>query len=53
MIIPKEELIEITGGNITASFVNSITKGITTILDLGRTIGSAIRRITSKTICSI
>ena len=48
------ELKEIKGGaNITGTFVNSIVRGIEAILDLGRSLGSAIRRIGSNNICSL
>ena len=38
------ELINVIGGgaSISGTFINSICKFITTILDLGRTIGSAL-----------
>lgn len=53
MKLNNQELIEITGGAISASLINSLARGITSLLDLGRAIGSAIRRITSKKICSL
>jgi len=53
IILSKSQLQSITGGTITATFVNALTKGVTTLLDLGRAIGSAIRRISSNKICSI
>lgn len=36
------ELIEIKGGAISGNFLNYLSKLINTILDIGRTIGSAI-----------
>jgi len=53
MILTKEELLEVSGGAVTASLINSIARGVTVLLELGRAIGSAIRRISSKTVCSI
>jgi len=53
MRLTKQELLVITGGTITATFINSIARGITTITDLGRSLGSAIRRIVSGKICPI
>lgn len=38
----EEELINIKGGAISGNFLNYLSKLITTILDIGRTIGSAI-----------
>lgn len=41
----NKELYSIVGGASTLSgtFINSVTKLITTILDIGRTVGSSIR----------
>jgi len=35
-------LIQIDGGNVTGTLLNSISRVILTVLDLGRAIGSAI-----------
>lgn len=53
MIIDNKELITVIGGatTITAPFLNSISKLITTLLDLGRSIGSAIRYKQKKISC--
>lgn len=54
MELKKCDLIQIQGGvNITGTFVNSIVRGIEAIIDLGRSFGSAIRRIGSNNICSL
>ena len=53
MILKKEELLKVTGGALTATLINAISKGLTTISDLGRSLGSAIRRIVSGKICPI
>ena len=46
---------KIEGGNsyITAAFISSITRAGNCILDVGRSIGSAIRRIYENDICSL
>lgn len=49
----KKQLLEVTGGAITASFINALSRGISTFLDLGRSIGSAIRRAVTGKICSL
>lgn len=50
----KEELLTITGGlNVTGSIVNAFTSGIKVILDVGRSLGTAIRRITLGSLCRI
>ncbi len=46
----KKELQKINGG-VSASMIGYIIRGITTIVDLGRNIGSAIRRIQTRNIC--
>ncbi|MCI5836176.1 MAG: hypothetical protein MR227_05785 [Firmicutes bacterium] len=54
MNLKKDELLKIVGGfNITATFMNSIARGIETILDLGRSFGTAIRRVVGKSICTL
>lgn len=43
----------IIGGafKISASMVNGIVKGVTFLLELGRSLGTAIRRFQTKTWC--
>lgn len=46
------ELYEINGGfSINATFINAIARIVTTILDVGRSIGSSIRRYKTKNMC--
>lgn len=53
-MLEKEELLEIVGGiNITGSFLNSIYKCVNTIMDVGRSLGSAIRRAISGSMCPV
>ena len=40
----KEELLEIKAGTITATYITSLVRGINSLLDLGRSLGTAIRR---------
>lgn len=52
--IKKEDLLKIVGGiNITASFLSAISKGINSILDLGRSFGTSIRRIAGNKVCPL
>ena len=53
MQLNEIELRNIVGGNTTISsaFINSISKAIESILELGRSLGSAVRRITSSNVC--
>ena len=50
----NNELMNIEGGaGLTASFLNAISRAISTIAELGRNLGSAIRRTVSGKTCSI
>lgn len=54
MKLNEMELKNINGGGfITSTFISSIARAIDSIADLGRSFGTAIRRITSKKICSL
>jgi len=45
------ELMMIQGGAISGNFLNYLSKLITTILDIGRTIGSAINYMRNGRTC--
>lgn len=47
----KQELLQISGGAISGSLINAFIRGISTILDLGRSLGTAIRRIQTRQFC--
>ena len=53
MKLKNDELITIKGGNssLSASMINSISKLLDTIMDVGRSLGTAIRRIYSDELC--
>ena len=51
MKLTNEELYNLKGGGITASLLNAISRTISTMLNLGQVIGSAIRRVMSKKSC--
>lgn len=53
MEINKNELTMIIGGGITGTIINAFARGINVLLELGRSLGTAIRRIGSNNICSI
>lgn len=53
MELTTRELKNVMGGAITATLVSAIVKGVNTFLDLGRTVGTAIRRIGSGSVCSL
>ena len=50
-MLNNEELKNIEGGGITASWMSAISKSINSILELGRSLGSAIRRIQTGRLC--
>ena len=51
-MINNSELKNIRGGiSFTAALMAAISKNITTILNLGQTLGSALRRILRKNYC--
>ncbi len=50
----KNELLNIDGGtSISGTLISSITRGINTLLDMGRSLGTAIRRIGSNNVCPL
>ena len=53
MVLHKEEMEVIVGGGITSSMINAISKAITVIYELGKSTGSAIRRIVTKSYCPV
>lgn len=53
MKLNNNELQQIVGGKVTASFVNSIIRGATLLLDIGRSLGTAIRRLRTGKVCSL
>jgi len=51
MKLEKHELINVSGGGLTATYINAASRAINTILDLGRTVGTSIRRAISRSWC--
>ncbi len=53
MKIDSPELIKITGGGFefTSAMLSAINKSVETIYNLGRSIGSSIRRIFTGSLC--
>lgn len=46
-----KETYNIIGGSISGSVLSGIAKGIELIFELGRSLGSGIRRLISKKLC--
>ena len=52
--LTNNELLEIAGGiNWTASLFSSVARAIDTVMNVGRSLGSAIRRISNGSLCSL
>lgn len=49
----KDELRQICGGAISATMINAIVRGVNYFLEVGRSLGTAIRRVISKNICVV
>lgn len=48
------ELIQVVGGfNFTGAVMASIVKGLNTLLDLGRSLGTSFRRVSNNKLCPI
>ena len=53
-VMSESELLSVTGGvSITGTLISAVSRGINTILDFGRSLGTAIRRISSNGLCSL
>ena len=51
--LTNEELMQIEGGaGFTAALLNAASRAISTLMELGRNLGSAIRRTVSGKTCS-
>lgn len=53
--LSNKELMDIMGGAnwLTAAFFNAAARTIDTVLGVGRSLGSAIRRIFSGNVCPV
>lgn len=50
----KNELLDIQGGfNLNGTIINSLVRGINAVLELGRSLGTAIRRIANNSPCPL
>ena len=48
MKLKENELILITGGAITGTLINAVVRLINSVIDIGKMVGSTIRRIVSN-----
>lgn len=49
----NHELNKIVGGQISGSILNALSRFINTLFELGRSVGSSLRRITNKTCAEV
>lgn len=50
----NKELLVIDGGaSLSASFFNAISRTVSTVMEVGRSLGSAIRRLINGTYCPV
>jgi len=50
----EKDLLEISGGvNVSGSIINAFAKGIESLLNVGRSLGTAIRRLYNGNLCKI
>lgn len=49
----KDDLKEIYGGAYSAAWITAIVRAVNGLLDLGRSLGSAVRRVQNGRICSL
>ncbi len=52
MKLTKEEELSIYGGSVSSTMVNAIVKGISLLIELGRSLGSTIRRVSENNMCT-
>ena len=55
MRLNNKELLEVQGGavTVTATLINALARGISVLFELGKAVGSSIRRSITKTTCSL
>lgn len=51
MKLQDKELVNIVGGAVSATMLNAIARVITTLVELGRIIGSGISRVKNNNYC--
>lgn len=49
--LTKEELNNIKAGDLTGAFITGIVKAFNCLYELGKSLGSSIRRYTTKKYC--
>lgn len=52
-ILSNEELKLVIGGSLTGTMINAFVRGINSMLELGRSLGTAIRRVIDGKACPL
>ncbi len=52
-MLSNEELLTVCGGAAFSTLLNSITKAVDSLFELGRSVGSTLRRAITKTFCKV
>lgn len=51
MRLSNDYLITVSGGAITTTWINALVKLVTKTIDLGKMVGTAIRKLVNKNYC--
>lgn len=53
--LSKQEMLNVSGGAnwFSASFLNALSRAVTTLMDLGKSLGTSIRRTINGTVCPV
>ena len=51
--LKNNEMLNISGGSVSAAWLNALSRAVTTLMDLGRSLGTSIRRSISGKVCPV
>lgn len=52
-MLSNEELMEVKGGGLSGAIIEAMVTMMNAIFDLGRSLGSSIKRVVSKKYCKM
>ncbi len=52
-VLNNDDLQKIEGGSVSGTLINAFTSGMKVILDIGRNLGAALRRIKEGKMCEV
>ena len=53
VVLTDRELMKVEGGGLTATFLNALARCVSTVMNLGKSLGTSIRRIISGKVCPL